>query len=405
MTTTAVSLARVLELNVPRSWNEVVAVALEAGEAMKLAGTAAEPDECFISRDGELRLDGGRRGADAAGAVTSLLASLLEGQSAPAELRALAEPSSAPATDGLDGLMQALAYFERPNRQREVAALASRALAAEKQAGADAELARLRSSPRADAAGPLSEPSSTRRRPVVGMTTAVLLALIAVAAAITWYLNRPHTTAPTDASISTDSPSPAEPAPPQSGVQSLVSAASGALTAVADAGLRAIGLGPSGTAPSPGAAAPPAAATRPAASTSAAPSEASRAAVEPSPGAAPVPAPTVAELPVVVAEPDDSAMAPEVPPGPFTEADAGVEPPVLIYPQLPSDAQAAPPASAPHFELLVNERGEVDQVRLRTSDVRFQDRMMVSAAKAWRFRPAMKDGQPVRYRVRVPIPR
>jgi periplasmic protein TonB len=404
MTTTGVSLARVLELNVPRSWNEVVAVALEAGEAMKLAGTAAEADECFINRDGELRLDGGRRGADAAGAVTSLLASLLEGQSAPAELRALAEPSSASAADGIEGVMQALAYFERPNRQREVAALASRALAAEKQAGADAELARLRSSPRTDAAAPPSEASSTRRRPIVGMT-AVLLVLIAVAAAITWYLNRPHTTAPTDASISTDSPSPTEPAPPQSGVQSLVSAASGALTAVADAGLRAIGLGPSETAPSPAAAAPPAAATRPAARAPAAPSEASRAAVEPSPGAAAVPVPTVAELPVVVAEPDDSAMAPEVPPGPFTEADAGVEPPVLIYPQLPSDPQPAPPASAPHFELLVNERGEVDQVRLRTSEVRFQDRMMVSAAKAWRFRPATKDGKPVRYRVRVPIPR
>jgi periplasmic protein TonB len=403
MTTTAVSLARVLELNVPRSWNEVVAVALEAGEAMRLAGTAAEPDECFINRDGELRLDGGRRGADAAGAVTSLLASLLEGQSAPAELRALAAPSSAPAAGGIDGLMQALAYFERPNRQREVAALASRALAAEKQAGADAELARLRSSPRTDAAVPPSEPSSTRRRPVVGMT-AVLLALIAVAAALTWYLNRPATTDPTGAPITSESPSPTEPAPPQSGVQSLVSAASGALTAVADAGLRAIGFGPSETAPAPAAEAPPAAA-RKAARTPAAPSEASRAAVEPSPGSAPVPVPTVAELPVVIAEPDDRAMAPEVPPGPFTEADAGVEPPVLIYPQLPSDPQPAPPASAPHFELLVNERGEVDQVRLRTSDVRFQDRMMVSAAKAWRFRPAMRDGQPVRYRVRVPIPR
>lgn len=98
-------------------------------------------------------------------------------------------------------------------------------------------------------------------------------------------------------------------------------------------------------------------------------------------------------------------MPPEPPPGPFTEADTDVEPPVLVYPQLPSDPQPAPPASAPHFELLVNERGEVDQVRLRTTDVQFQDRMLVSAAKAWRFRPATRDGKPVRYRVRVPIPR
>lgn len=98
-------------------------------------------------------------------------------------------------------------------------------------------------------------------------------------------------------------------------------------------------------------------------------------------------------------------MPPEPPPGPYTEADMDVEPPVLVYPQLRSEPSAAPPATVPHFELLVNERGEVDQVRLRARDARFQDRMMISAAKAWRFRPATKDGTPVRYRVRVPIPR
>jgi len=98
-------------------------------------------------------------------------------------------------------------------------------------------------------------------------------------------------------------------------------------------------------------------------------------------------------------------MPPEPQPGPFTDADTDVVPPMLVYPQLPSEAETAPPASAPHFELLVNDRGEVEQVRLRATDARLQDRMMVSAAKAWRFRPAMKDGNPVRYRVRVPIPR
>jgi hypothetical protein len=29
--------------------------------------------------------------------------------------------------------------------------------------------------------------------------------------------------------------------------------------------------------------------------------------------------------------------------------------------------------------------------------------MLVAAAKAWKFRPAMKDGRPVRYRMQVRI--
>ena len=43
------------------------------------------------------------------------------------------------------------------------------------------------------------------------------------------------------------------------------------------------------------------------------------------------------------------------------------------------------------------------EVRLRAAEARLEDRMMVSAVKAWRFKPAVKDGQPVRYRVRIPI--
>ena len=118
-----------------------------------------------------------------------------------------------------------------------------------------------------------------------------------------------------------------------------------------------------------------------------------------------VPPAPVAELPVVAADPADAASA-APPAGAFTAADAGVDPPVLVYPQLPTEPGATPPASdEPHFELLVNERGEVEQARLRAVEARLEDRMMVSAVKAWRFKPAMKDGRPVRYRVRIPLGR
>jgi hypothetical protein len=34
---------------------------------------------------------------------------------------------------------------------------------------------------------------------------------------------------------------------------------------------------------------------------------------------------------------------------------------------------------------------------------RFQERMLMAAAKAWTFSPAVRNGQPVRYRLRIAI--
>jgi hypothetical protein len=55
-----------------------------------------------------------------------------------------------------------------------------------------------------------------------------------------------------------------------------------------------------------------------------------------------------------------------------------------------------------YFEILVNERGLVDQVKL-VSATHYHDRMLVSAAKAWKFRPALLEGRPVKYRTLIPI--
>jgi hypothetical protein len=48
----------------------------------------------------------------------------------------------------------------------------------------------------------------------------------------------------------------------------------------------------------------------------------------------------------------------------------------------------------------------VEFVKLHTPLNRHHERMIVSPAKAWLFRPAMKNGKPVRYRivVRVNLP-
>jgi hypothetical protein len=82
----------------------------------------------------------------------------------------------------------------------------------------------------------------------------------------------------------------------------------------------------------------------------------------------------------------------------YTVADTDVVPPLAIGRQMPS---AAPPAVARAnigtLEMVISRNGEVETLRLRTPLNRFHERMIVSAAKAWRYRPALKNGKPVRF--------
>jgi outer membrane biosynthesis protein TonB len=55
------------------------------------------------------------------------------------------------------------------------------------------------------------------------------------------------------------------------------------------------------------------------------------------------------------------------------------------------------------LEIVVGVDGLVVSARLVPTSNRYQDRMMVSAAKTWRFAPARRYGQPVRYRLLMPI--
>jgi len=85
----------------------------------------------------------------------------------------------------------------------------------------------------------------------------------------------------------------------------------------------------------------------------------------------------------------------------FSPADPHVLPAKLVRSQLPKEP--APGPLTGYFEVLINETGTVDEVRLISPAHRFHDRMLVSAAKAWKFRPAMFNGQPVKYRMRIAI--
>jgi hypothetical protein len=52
---------------------------------------------------------------------------------------------------------------------------------------------------------------------------------------------------------------------------------------------------------------------------------------------------------------------------------------------------------------VINKDGFVEFVRLKSPVNLYRERWWVSVAKSWRFRPAMKDGEPVRYRKEIVI--
>jgi Gram-negative bacterial TonB protein C-terminal len=92
----------------------------------------------------------------------------------------------------------------------------------------------------------------------------------------------------------------------------------------------------------------------------------------------------------------------------YSASDEAVTPPVAIYMRLP-----ARPSAGVHvedhstIELLVGETGSVESVKVLGPPHDLGEALLVtlnlSAAKTWRFRPALRDGQPVRYRTVVQV--
>jgi outer membrane biosynthesis protein TonB len=90
----------------------------------------------------------------------------------------------------------------------------------------------------------------------------------------------------------------------------------------------------------------------------------------------------------------------------YSASDLNVDPPVLLHPQLRSeDVFRDTDGVESHLDIVVSAMGTVEQVRLTPPNSHLNDKMLLAAAKAWQFRPARRDGQPVRYRLRLRIPR
>jgi hypothetical protein len=83
----------------------------------------------------------------------------------------------------------------------------------------------------------------------------------------------------------------------------------------------------------------------------------------------------------------------------YSSADPDVTPPQFRYPQLPPPLLAGVQEDVNTIELIVTEAGTVERVRLLSPPRRMADMMLLSGAKTWRFEPALRGGESVRYRL------
>ena len=403
-------------------WHEAVAIVQELAECLGRQGPAAHvPDleHVAVEANGELTiLPGGPSLDPPVQQLARTLDTLLDGTSAPAELRCLVSENTGetPTQGSIEEFARALAIFERPDRRNDIASIAARDPNAAVQSKMESELDRLRAKTRESAQTRATETRASRsgtgprrwRRPV-----AVAVFVLVVGAALPSVLLWRHP----DRRVATSS-----------ALRTFVSRSEGFLTRLVQSGLTAI-TGPRTVesplegSDAPAVASPPA--SDPTRRSPDAPRSAGvgggpmRRAPPPASDREPPAPPSLASGPVTggqepggaagldagsQAAPDPWALSRAAPAiesasNIYSASDPSVVPAVMLRSYL---ASVASEGGSGELEIVVSETGVVERVRL-ISPHHFQARMLVAAAKAWQFRPALKDGRPVKYRLRVPV--
>jgi hypothetical protein len=86
----------------------------------------------------------------------------------------------------------------------------------------------------------------------------------------------------------------------------------------------------------------------------------------------------------------------------YSHDDGFVSPPRPVRPQLPPEPPFDPTVAPPtEIELVIGTTGLVESAKLRSVPRNITEFMLLSAAKAWIFQPAVLEGRPVTYRYRV----
>ena len=120
---------------------------------------------------------------------------------------------------------------------------------------------------------------------------------------------------------------------------------------------------------------------------------------------APAPAPTAAPPPAAAPAPAGTIIS--RPPPVYTAADSGVTAPGVIRQVLPtvpySVARTIAGRGSGILEVVINEKGEVESALMREPVSPAFDAAVLAATRSWRYRPATKDGQAVKYVKRIGV--
>ena len=82
----------------------------------------------------------------------------------------------------------------------------------------------------------------------------------------------------------------------------------------------------------------------------------------------------------------------------YSSEDTDVVPARLIKAQATGPVFRNMASSVNTMELIISKQGRVEEVKLTSPSRKMTDMLLLSGAKTWKFVPALKDGQPVRYR-------
>ena len=381
-------------------WHEAVALVRAVAERLDEAAgrpvLVPELHQIEIAPDGHVGVSGGAVADEPIRRMGQLLHAALGDSEMPVQLRLVMVQATAPTPTfgSIYEYDQALAYFERPNRRAVLEALYARAAAV--PADPESRFARL------DTIAPLpaaEQPKKSARREKSKRRNVPLLvgaAVVLLVCAGGGYYARAAGAFGGNTSMS-----------------AIAAHASDAVTAAATTGLSALteraGLGRLVAAGAAGEVTPVAPATEPvkrskiarAAAAVDRPVQIAVYDLDPVPadgGESPAFADLTSERYALRRELTEAAIqsdAEQV----FSSESEGVSPPVGVRPQLPRELPSyLKPEQLTRLDIVVSAAGTVESVKLLGAPRTVHDSMLLSAAKAWQFQPAFKDGHPVRYR-------